>query len=167
MVPWVKLGRAFAAYFFANWVKTLLGAAMVGLGMSMLHDPKQDEGDHEDDPKSLSSRFSRMDHTERYVSGSVLIGFGLFMSLPSLLSQVVWETAIPGVSAASVLGNEVTGDLFTLGVTDYFKSLKSTVRDWKPIGGGGAASRGGDQNLGIASKFVAPPANNISIQGND
>jgi hypothetical protein len=185
MVPWIKLGKVFAGHFFVNWVKTLLGAAMVGYGMSILHnnprrtvcngpgqeedDHDDDDGDHKDSPKtSPSFGLSSRNHTERYVSGSILIGFGLFLSLPSLLSQVVWETAIPGLSAASIVGTDVTSDMFTLGVTDYFKSLKSTVSDWKPSigggGGGGNISRGNDQSRGITSKFVQSSSNEINIR---
>jgi hypothetical protein len=59
-------------------------------------------------------------YLERYVGSFVLIGVGLYLSLPSLASQMVWETAIPAITAT-----EVAQDLATGSVVDYIKS-------WKP-----------------------------------
>ncbi len=171
MVPWIKLGRAFAGHSFVNGVKTLLGVAMVGWGMSILHpertlrdDPNDDDADdHKDHPKMPSSRLSSMSHTERYVTGFVLIGMGFLVSLPSIMSQIVWEAAIPALHAAEIVGNDVTSDLFTLGLTDYFKSLKSSVSDWKKPIGGGSNGRGGDLSRSIAGKLV-PSSNEINTR---
>lgn len=45
----------------------------------------------------------------RYIKVASTIGFGLFLSLPSLTSQIIWESMIPGITATDIaydLGTE-------------------------------------------------------------
>lgn len=45
----------------------------------------------------------------RYIKIASTIGFGLFLSLPSLTSQIIWESMIPGITATDIaydLGTE-------------------------------------------------------------
>lgn len=38
----------------------------------------------------------------KYVKIAVTIGFGLFLSLPSLASQIVWESVMPAITATDI-----------------------------------------------------------------
>mmetsp|Transcript_19 Transcript_19/g.28 ORF Transcript_19/g.28 Transcript_19/m.28 type:complete len:135 (+) Transcript_19:1-405(+) len=100
---------------------------MVGYGIAML---RIDGRDATDDNKPESKKGStdscndRNDENttiiQKYVSSTVMIACGLFLALPSLTSQIVWESLIPAYTAT-----DVAQDLATDTVIEY-------IRSWKP-----------------------------------
>jgi hypothetical protein len=65
---------------------------------------------------------------ERYVSSFVLIGVGLYFALPSLASQMLWEAAIPAITATEVAQDLATGSVFS-----YIKSWKPETGNYWPM----------------------------------
>ncbi|KAG7354574.1 hypothetical protein IV203_003930 [Nitzschia inconspicua] len=139
MVQWTKIARPFFGHFLVNLIKTILGSALVGYGIAQLNCKydkriKDVESDltlskdpikkkEEEDLSQLPSPYVAF--LERYVSSFVMIGVGLYFSLPSLASQMLWEAAIPAITAT-----EVAQDLATDSVFGYFKGWKPDTGTW-------------------------------------
>ena len=106
MAPWAQIAKPFSLYFAVNCVKTVLGAGFVGYGVALALMPLDDSDDELDIETGSAESSSKNDRTTRLVRKCVTvtttIGFGLFLSLPSLASQVVWETFIPSITATDI-----------------------------------------------------------------
>ena len=156
MAPWSKIARPFLGHFLVNLVKTMVGSALVGYGIAQLKLQTEDElstknqdasntskdpdqtvdnkqNDEDDDSaarqSSSSSPFAPTTFLERYISNFVMIGVGLYLVLPSLASQMLWEAAIPAITAT-----EVAQDLATDSMFGYLKSWKPEKPNW-PVSG--------------------------------
>ena len=116
MAPWGQIAKPFCGHFALNCIKTIIGAGMVGYGVALAVLPagkNNDLGDkNNSDVVPGSTKDTRNPHDQlihKYITVATTIGFGLFLSLPSLTSQIVWETMIPGITATDIaydLGTE-------------------------------------------------------------
>jgi hypothetical protein len=96
---------------------------------------------------------------ERYVSSFVLIGVGLYFALPSLASQMLWEAAIPAITATEVAQDLATGSVFS-----YIKSWKPEKGNYWPmkpttttgLGSDSFSGRGVGGPGGSVKNFVSP-----------
>ena len=118
MPPWLQIAKPFSFHFALNCAKTVIGAGFVGYGVALAlskDDDDDDKDNHNDngngqeatpaqDNKGATAKLVR-----KCVTVTTTIGFGLFLSLPSLMSQIVWETMIPAITATDIaydLGTE-------------------------------------------------------------
>jgi hypothetical protein len=118
MAPWTQIAKRFSLYFALNCVKYVVGAGFVGYGVALAMLPEGDDDDTSDNDNINAARVTKEskssdDRTNelifKYVRVAATIGFGLFLSLPSLTSQIFWETMIPGITATDIaydLGTE-------------------------------------------------------------
>ena len=115
MAPWAQIAKPFSLYFALNIFKMVIGTGLVGYGVALALLPLEDENDASSngdeaaaaaaaaDKKSSRNNEDRSTRLVRKcVTVTTTIGFGLFLSLPSLASQVVWETLIPGITASDI-----------------------------------------------------------------
>lgn len=112
MAPWTQIAKPFSLYFALNCVKAVVGAGFVGYGVALAVLPEGDDDDTSDNDndnaaKPTKESKSSDDRTTelifKYVRVAATIGFGMFLSLPSLTSQIVWETMIPGITATDIV----------------------------------------------------------------
>ncbi len=111
MAPWAQIAKPFCLHFTVNLLKTVIGAGFVGYGVALALLPLEDvdkelnDAGGSDESKEVAKGDSE-DETTRFIRKCVTvtttIGFGLFLSLPSLTSQVVWESLIPGITATDI-----------------------------------------------------------------
>lgn len=120
MAPWAQIAKPFSIHFAVNCIKTVAGSGLVGYGVAwavLLRDFDDDGNDDDDDKSDGENKNKTKDGADTKRSGLVrgcigvatTIGLGLFLCLPSLASQVVWETMIPAITATDVaydLGTE-------------------------------------------------------------
>jgi hypothetical protein len=120
MAPWTQIAKPFSLYFALNCFKAVVGAGFVGYGVALAVLPADDDDDNgnangssaaavKPTKESESSNRIRTELIFKYVRVAATIGFGLFLSLPSLTSQIFWETMIPGITATDIaydLGTE-------------------------------------------------------------
>lgn len=100
MAPWSQIAKPFSCYFVFNCLKTLCGAGFVGYGIALA---VSDDGDDSVvKGKEKKSDGDEMLLFRKYVKVATTVGFGLFLSLPSLFSQVIWESLIPGITATDI-----------------------------------------------------------------
>eukprot|EP00531_Pseudo-nitzschia_arenysensis_P016269 CAMPEP_0116142952 /NCGR_PEP_ID=MMETSP0329-20121206/15185_1 /TAXON_ID=697910 /ORGANISM="Pseudo-nitzschia arenysensis, Strain B593" /LENGTH=158 /DNA_ID=CAMNT_0003638227 /DNA_START=88 /DNA_END=561 /DNA_ORIENTATION=- len=111
MAPWAQIAKPFCIHFTVNLFKTVIGAGLVGYGVALALLPLEDgDSDQNDASGRIESKAvakaDSEDETTRFIRKCVTvtttIGFGLFLSLPSLASQTVWETLIPGITATDI-----------------------------------------------------------------
>lgn len=163
MAPWSKIARPFLGHFLVNLVKTMIGSALVGYGIAQLKLQTEDESstkkqdssntskdpdqkvdnkqNDEDDDSAARQRptspYAPAAFLERYISNFVMIGVGLYLVLPSLASQMLWEAAIPAITAT-----EVAQDLATDSMFGYLKSWKPEKPNWPSVPTLGSGSSG-------------------------
>jgi hypothetical protein len=164
MVSWPKIARPFIGHFLFNLFKTILGSALVGYGIAQLqpkHERIQDDPDpalsrdpvKKQEPNTPSSASSSSPSPypaflERYVTSCVMIGVGLYFSLPSLASQMLWEAAIPAITATELVQGLATDSVF-----GFVKSWKPETKNWpRPTLG----SVSGGSKSAITAKNFAP-----------
>jgi len=110
MAPWAQIAKPFFLHFSSNLVKTVVGTGLIGYGVALALTPL--DGDDENDKGNGtvdSSDNPNPKLVRKCVTVTATIGLGLFFSLPSLVSQIVWETMIPGITATDIaydLGTE-------------------------------------------------------------
>ena len=132
MVPWKTLLKPIMAYSLLNLVKTMLGSALVGFGIATLRDKSRDDDDNDGGTPPKDHFFNK--RLERYICSTVTIGVGIYLALPSLASQMLWESAIPALTATETAQGYATESMYS-----YFKSWKP--EQWR--GGGGDRGSGG------------------------
>ncbi|VEU38686.1 unnamed protein product [Pseudo-nitzschia multistriata] len=166
MAPWSQIVGPFSFHFAVNCCKTMVGAGLVGYGVALAATPVDElsEVGDEDEKETThtpddSGRMAQKTEVggsgsngnypstilvRKYVKIAVTIGFGLFLSLPSLMSQIVWETMIPGITAT-----DIVYDVSTENVRGMIPKWSEIIK--KPtlpgLGGliGGKEGRGGQQ----------------------
>ncbi|KAL3908793.1 MAG: hypothetical protein SGARI_002905, partial [Bacillariaceae sp.] len=141
-----------AGYFLLNLVKTIFGSALLGYGVATLRNKASDtEGNDDggggasngkerkntsknspDDANISPEHFFNDRRLERYISSAVMIGVGLYFALPSLMSQMLWESAIPALTATETIQGVATDS-----VIDYIRSWKPETTGLFKTGGGG------------------------------
>mmetsp|Transcript_14044 Transcript_14044/g.29010 ORF Transcript_14044/g.29010 Transcript_14044/m.29010 type:complete len:158 (-) Transcript_14044:217-690(-) len=111
MAPWAHIAKPLFLHCTVNIFKMLIGAGFVGYGVALALLPLEDDDDDENGAssggeKEAVAKENSEDEKTRFIRKCVTvtatIGFGLFLSIPSLASQVVWETVIPGITATDV-----------------------------------------------------------------
>lgn len=109
MVPWAQIAKPVSIHFAFNCFKTVLGAGFVGYGVALALLPPPSSDDKNDDNEKEELADPKLEFTKRCVISATAIGFGLFLSLPSLISQTMWESMIPGITITDLaydLGTE-------------------------------------------------------------
>ena len=122
MAPWAQIARPLGIHAAANCVKTVLGAGMVGYGVALAASPAVESDGVRDEGDSPRARLVR-----KCVAAAAAIGTGLFLSLPSLVSQVVWEVMLPGITAA-----DIASDLATEEVTNILPKWRLNLSGLVP-----------------------------------
>jgi hypothetical protein len=94
-----------------------------------------------------------------YVVGSMIIGIGLFLAVPSLLSEGFLEAAAPVATAS-----DVVSDVTSNNVLNYLRSwTPSSIGLWKEVstkvGGGGGG--GGDRNFSTTTGAAPTPTTRL------
>ena len=111
MAPWAHIAKPLFLHCTVNIFKMLIGAGFVGYGVALALLPLEEDDDDENGASSggeneAVAKGNSEDEKTRFIRKCVTvtatIGFGLFLSIPSLASQVVWETVIPGITATDV-----------------------------------------------------------------
>ena len=123
-----ELVQHLSGYVVVNCIKTICGAGLVGFGMVRCHrrlrhePPDQDDDNVDDDDKDKNKVWDdRHRSLERdVVVNSMIIGLGLFLSIPSVGSQWFLEAVAPIITASDVVSDVATNNLFKY------------VRSWKP-----------------------------------
>ena len=108
---WSQIAKPFSIHFAFNCLKTIIGAELIGYGIALTKtirandDTEEDKSSKErkgtDDDKNNSNNNINI-IKKKYIQISITIGFGLFLALPSLISQIVWETMIPTITATDI-----------------------------------------------------------------
>jgi hypothetical protein len=115
MAPWTQIAKPFFLHFSSNLVKTVVGTGLIGYGVALALTPLSDDDENDKDKdKDKDNGKGDSDNPDpklvrKCVTVTATIGLGLFFSLPSLVSQIVWETMIPGITATDIaydLGTE-------------------------------------------------------------
>jgi len=148
MAPWIQIAKPFSYHFACNCLKTIIGSAFIGHGITVLlatttttttttrtitsrnksnnnnnddndnddtdnddndndNDDSCDDNDKHDNNNNNNDNNTTNNNDQKYTSSTIVtvtttIGFGLFLALPSLMSQIVWETAIPVITATDL-----------------------------------------------------------------
>eukprot|EP00536_Pseudo-nitzschia_multiseries_P005014 jgi/Psemu1/64893/estExt_Genemark1.C_900052 len=169
MAPWSQIARPFSFYFAINCVKTVVGAGLVGYGFALA---VVEDGDDSDKPKDAEAETTDnntdtenncSDHNDqddpsslivrKYIKIAATIGFGLFLSLPSLMSQIVWETMIPGITATDIMY-----DISTENVRGIIPRWDDIIKKPKLPGLGGLI--GGKEGLQITASAAVDSVKN-------
>jgi hypothetical protein len=133
MIPWKSLYKPVMAYSLVNLLKIVLGSGLVGFGVASLRDKSHDNED--DDSDNDKNQFFNK-RLERYIYSTVTIGVGIYFALPSLASQMLWESAFPILTATETAQGYATESLY-----GYIKSWKPD--QWQGKGGGSGKGGGG------------------------
>ena len=200
VVPWGKIAKPFAGHFIINFVKTIIGAGLIGYGITILknipkieddkdtkkrrrgqNNPQQlndgDNDDKDDDDNPTDDNDNVDDETNNklmllhpYISSSIIISCGIFLALPGICSQIVWESLLPGLTAS-----DLAQDLATDSVYGYIKSWKpNSVGLVEPLqkilplpgggnkgggsgGGGSGGGSGGHDGISSLEPIISPP----------
>ena len=144
MAPWSQIGKPFSFHFAFNCLKTIAGAALIGHGLALAAKGRREEdptnnqdrttpsknGGNTTDSQhnrgnsrtrsSSSAAASASSLSRRYVQIASTIGLGLYIGLPALISQIVWETMIPAITAT-----DIAYDLSTENLPSFTTALRS------------------------------------------
>mmetsp|Transcript_19508 Transcript_19508/g.28916 ORF Transcript_19508/g.28916 Transcript_19508/m.28916 type:complete len:158 (+) Transcript_19508:60-533(+) len=131
MAPWQQIVKPFSLYFALNCIKTVCGAGLVGYGVALAvtvsdHDDDDDDGHQKHDDKTNKNLRRRI---RKCVTVATTIGFGAFLSLPALTSQIFWETMIPVITAT-----DIAYDISTENIKGIFPKIpKMKIEDAREI----------------------------------
>lgn len=146
MAPWSQIGKPFSFHFAFNCLKTIAGAALIGHGLALAAKGRREEdptnnnqertapskngGNTTDSQHNRGNRRTRSSSSaaaassaalsRRYVQIASTIGLGLYIGLPALISQIVWETMIPAITAT-----DIAYDLSTENLPSFTTALRS------------------------------------------
>lgn len=121
------LVKHLAGYFATNCFKTICGAGFIGWGVARLKRiPNETDNKKNDENDGAFSRFER-----EHILGSMIVGFGLFLTIPSLGSQWLLEAVAPIVTSSAVV-SEFSQNNFI----DYLRSWRPTTDLWRQTSSG-------------------------------
>mmetsp|Transcript_26915 Transcript_26915/g.30600 ORF Transcript_26915/g.30600 Transcript_26915/m.30600 type:complete len:127 (-) Transcript_26915:183-563(-) len=90
MAPWMQIAKPLSYHSAVNCLKTIIGSAFIGHGVTVLLST------------TTRTTTSMNNSSTVIVAGTTTIGFGLFLALPSLMSQIVLETFLPVITATDL-----------------------------------------------------------------
>ncbi|OEU08101.1 hypothetical protein FRACYDRAFT_250323 [Fragilariopsis cylindrus CCMP1102] len=161
---WSQIAKPFSIHFAFNCLKTIIGAALIGYGIAFTKTISSND-DTEEDKSSKENKGTDDNNSnnniniikKKYIQISITIGFGLFLALPSLISQIVWETMIPTITATDIAYDNVINitklsKLFPkLNLKQNLGQLSSQIQFPKIINLGGSGSEGSGGSGGSSS----------------
>jgi len=94
MAPWMQIAKPLSYHSAVNCLKTIIGSAFIGHGVTVLLATTT--------TTTRTTTSSMNNSSTVIVAGTTTIGFGLFLALPSLMSQMVLETLLPVITATDL-----------------------------------------------------------------
>jgi hypothetical protein len=158
----------------------MAGSALIGFGVATLQQPTRDDGNDEDDDDDNNNNSNILQPIHKqYVISFVCIGSGLFLALPSLISQTFWESTLPGLYAIGYQQEQWSNYSVLEYVNrsfikpDTWNKIKNSA-DFKNITlgellGRGAGSKDGISSGGgsVGSKFSSSSSSSIDTPSSD
>ena len=175
---WSQIAKPFSIHFAFNCFKTITGAALIGYGIALTKTIRANDDTEED--KSTKERKGTDDDNsnnniniikKKYIQISITIGFGLFLALPSLISQIVWETMIPTITATDIAYDNVINitklsKIFPkLNLKQNLGQLSSQIIQFPKIINLGGSGSGGSDGSGGSGGLSSVAGGNVGGGG--